>query len=326
MGQWRLGYRTMKTAAGAAIAVLAAQLLQLDFYVSAGILTILCIQKTRKKSFQSSWERLAACLIILVMGAVIFEVFNYAFWSIALVLLLFIPLTVRLQITSGIVTSAVIMFHLYTAENITTGLILNELALITIGLSTALVMNIYIPSNEEKLDSMQDDLEEQLAVIFHEFAAYIREGEQNWTGEEITRASDILKEAKNEALQNLENHIMRYEDTYYHYFKMREKQLDIIEQMMPLLTTIDYHVEQADMLASYMDELADGVNPRNTAYKYIDKLDELKESFKTMPLPETREEFEARAALAHLVRELEQYLAVKKQFKRTKEYGMFEAD
>lgn len=321
-----IGYRTLKTAVGASLAVLIAQIFQLEFFAAAGILTILCIQKTRKKSFESAWERLFACLLGIAFSGFIFEVFGYHFISVAVVLLLFIPVTVKLRITSGIVTSTVIMFHIYTMADLSVSLILNELALISIGVGTALVMNIYMPSNETILDQYQKELELLYAKIFHEFATYIRYGDNRWTGKEVTEVSDLLQNAKNLAMQNLENHILRYEDSYYHYFKMREKQLDIIERMMPLLTSIDYHVEQADMLAAFMDDLAEGVHPANTAHLFIEKLEDLQESFKSMPLPATRDEFEARSALAHLVRELEQYLLIKQQFKVTKNYGVFETD
>ncbi|SDN39946.1 aromatic acid exporter family protein [Alkalicoccus daliensis] len=321
-----IGYRTLKTAVGASVAILIAQMLQLEFFASAGILTILCIQKTRKKSFQSAWERMLACFLGLAAAGLIFELIGYHFISVALLLLIFIPITVQLKITSGIVTSAVIMFHVYTAGALTAELMLNELALISIGVGIALLMNIYIPSNESVLDSYQEELESLYAKIFHEFAAYIKNGDNKWNGKEITEASELLINAKNLAMQNLENHIFRYEDSYYHYFKMREKQLDIIERMMPLLTSIDYHVEQADMLAAFMDDLAEGVHPANTAHLYIEKLEKLQNSFKEMPLPDTRDEFEARSALAHLVRELDQYLWIKQQFKVTKKYGVFESD
>lgn len=322
---FNIGYRTLKTAVGASLAVLVAQLLQLEFFAAAGILTILCIQKTRKKSFQSAWERLLACLLGIAVSGIVFEIAGYHFISVAVVLLLFIPLTVRLGITSGIVTSTVIMFHIYTIADLSAGLILNELALISIGVGMALLMNIYMPSNEKILDGYQRELESLYAKIFHEFATYIRYGDNRWSGKEVTDASELLQNAKNLAMQNLENHILRYEDSYYHYFKMREKQLDIIERMMPLLTSIDYHVEQADMLAAFMDDLGEGVHPANTAYLFIEKLEDLQESFKSMPLPDTREEFEARSALAHLVRELEQYLLIKQQFKVTENYGVFES-
>jgi len=320
---FKIGYRTLKTAFGAMIAVAIAQALQLDFFASAGILAVLCVQKTRRRSIYDSWERFSACVIGMLFAVLIFELIGYHAISIGILLLLFIPTTLVLKIQGGIVTSSVIMFHIYTVADLSVSLLLNELALITIGIGIALLMNIYMPSQENRLEKMQQQIEEYYAKIFKEFAYYVRNGDNNWDGIEITSSANLLLSAKNEALQNLENHILRYEDVYYHYFKMREKQLDIIERMMPLLTSIDEHVEQADMLADFMEELSEGVHKENTAYIFIDKLESLQESFKDMPLPKTRDEFETRSALAHIVRELGQYLMIKGQFKPKKKYNVF---
>ena len=321
---FKIGYRTLKTAIGAALAIFIAQLFQLEFFVSAGILTMLCIQKTRHKTITNSWARFVACIIGMFYAIVLFELVGYHPISILLLILIFIPTTLYLNVQSGIITSAVIFFHLYTLQDVSVSIIMNELGLITIGILVALMMNLYMPGKERKLEGMQRDLERHYNTIFHEFAGYIRKGDSGWTGGEITAAERLLKDAKNQSLENLENHVLRYEDQYYHYFKMREKQLDIIERMMPLLTSIDYHVKQADMLADFMDGLADGVKPENTAERFIDELEELQESFREMALPQNRDEFEARSALLHLVHELRLYLDIKQQFKPLKSYGTLE--
>lgn len=54
---FKIGYRTVKTALGTGAAVFIAQLLGLEFYSSAGILVILCVQNTKRKSVQVSLHR-----------------------------------------------------------------------------------------------------------------------------------------------------------------------------------------------------------------------------------------------------------------------------
>lgn len=54
---FKIGYRTVKTAIGTGAAVFIAQLLGLEFYSSAGILVILCVQNTKRKSLQVSLHR-----------------------------------------------------------------------------------------------------------------------------------------------------------------------------------------------------------------------------------------------------------------------------
>ncbi|WP_096434741.1 aromatic acid exporter family protein [Alteribacter populi] len=320
---FRIGYRTLKTALGAALAIAIAQWLQLDFYASAGIITVLCIQKTKKKSFLISWARLLACLIGIVYAGVMFEIIAYHPITVGLLLLLFIPTTLIVNAQAGIATSTVIILHIYMLEEINMGIVMNEFALITIGIGCALLTNIYMPSVETKLGKDQDELEKRIRTIFHEFAVYVKKGDNNWDGKEITEAFDIVHRAKSTALQNLENHVLRYEDQYYHYFKMREKQFDIIERMMPLLTAIDIRVKQGEMVANFLEELSKGVHPDNTAHLFIAQLEDLKESFKEMALPKTREEFETRSSILQLIKELEQYLIIKRQFKPKREYSLF---
>ncbi|WP_026689349.1 aromatic acid exporter family protein [Alteribacter aurantiacus] len=320
---FRIGYRTLKTALGASAAIAIAQGLQLDFYASAGIIAVLCIQKTKKQSFQMSWERLLACMVGLLYAGVLFELLGYHPISVGILLLLFIPTMLVLKAQHGIVTSTVIILHIYTLEAISIPIVINEIGLILIGIGCALLMNIYMPSVESELLKLQEELEEKLRIILHEFAVYVKEGDNAWSGKELTEAADVLHQGKSIALQNLENHVLRYEDLYYHYFKMREKQLDIIERMMPLLASVDVQIRQGEMVAEFLDDLSAGVHPENTAHIFIDRLEELQESFKDMPLPNTREEFETRSALFQLIKELEQYLIIKRQFKPKKEYTMF---
>src|SRR5690606_40488897 len=74
---YSIGYRTMKTALGVAIAITMAQWLQLDYYVSAGILTILCIQPTKKKSIRAAFSRFIASIIGIAYAFIFFDVIYY---------------------------------------------------------------------------------------------------------------------------------------------------------------------------------------------------------------------------------------------------------
>lgn len=53
-----------------------------------------------------------------------------------LIVLLFIPITVMLKVQEGVVTSCVILLHVFNATTINLHLIINELLLLTIGLES----------------------------------------------------------------------------------------------------------------------------------------------------------------------------------------------
>ncbi|MCD8500976.1 MAG: hypothetical protein LRY71_03970 [Bacillaceae bacterium] len=152
-------------------------------------------------------------------------------------------------------------------------------------------------------------------MIFEQFAIYLKEGDNNWDGKEITETADLLKKGKGIALANIENHLLRYDDQYYHYFKMREKQLDIIERMMPLITSFQETFIQGDKISDFLMELSQAVTPEKSPIDILERLYALQDEFKEMELPKNREEFEIRSSLFGLVKEIEQYLIIKRHFK-----------
>jgi uncharacterized membrane protein YgaE (UPF0421/DUF939 family) len=312
---FKIGYRTIKTALGTMFAIIIAQLLDLHNFPSAGILTILCIQVTKKKSLRAAWSRFLACILAMVFSSILFEFISYSPYVIGLLLLLFIPTTVTLKVNEGIVTSSVIILHLYSAGKITWGVILNETALIIIGIGVALVMNLYMPSLENKLIEYQEKIERNFSVILMEIVNYLRTDESKWDGKEITETNRLLSEAKTLAFRDVENHFLRDEDIYYHYFNMREKQFEIIERILHLVTNIPAKVKQSGLLAKFIEDLSKNVHPQNTAIVYLRELESLTREFREMDLPVTREEFESRAALLQLTKEMEEYLQLKHSFK-----------
>ncbi|WP_173916210.1 aromatic acid exporter family protein [Halobacillus sp. Marseille-Q1614] len=313
----KIGYRTIKTAIGTPLAIWIATLLELENFASAGILTILCIQITRKRSFLSAWHRFAACMVAIIYSFLFFELLGYHPLSIGLMLFLFIPTTVWLKVTPGIVTSSVIILHLYTAQSIGLAIIWNELLLIVVGIGTALLLNLYMPSLEGKLENYQSEIENNFAAILKEIASFLREGNEGWTGKEITETAALIEKAKALSFRDVENHLLRSHNPYYHYFHMRTKQFELLERMLPLVTRISGTHENSLKIAEFFEELSEGVNPGNTAVIYLKKLKILREEFKQKELPATREEFEIRASLFHLLNEIEEYLIIKRSFKKS---------
>lgn len=312
---FKIGYRTIKTALGVTIAIFIAALMELEYYTSAGIITILCIQATKKKSLQSSWSRFLASTVAIIFSFLLYKLVGYNPITLGVILLFFIPTTVFLRIQEGIVTSSVIIFHLYNKKSFTIDFLLNEYAIIIIGIGVALIMNLYMPSVDKELKKYQKEIEQYFTVIFKEIAVYLRQQESSWDGKELTLVHESIEEAKSLAVRDIQNHLTRYENTYYAYFKIRERQLQIIERVLPLVTSLTHSCEQGEILAEFVDDISNSIHPGNTAKRFLNKIEELKKEFRQMELPKTREEFEARASLLQFFREMEQYLIIKSYFR-----------
>lgn len=111
-----MGSRTIKTAIGAGLAIWVASLLQLEFATYAGIIVIMCIEKTKRRSLETIWKKFFASILSLLLGALAFETFGYTPLIFSIFILLFVPILVKLNIQGGFVTSMVVMLHIYTLK------------------------------------------------------------------------------------------------------------------------------------------------------------------------------------------------------------------
>lgn len=85
-------------------------------------------------------------MIGVTIGGLVFEFIGYSPLTFSLTLLLFIPIAVKVKATEGIITSTVIILHIYNAGALTVGLVINEVILLSIGITIGIVLNLYMPS------------------------------------------------------------------------------------------------------------------------------------------------------------------------------------
>lgn len=316
----KIGSRTIKTAIATPIAIAAAQFVGVSNVATAGIITMLCIQPSRKKSVETALQRFLACLLAILFSAVFFELIGYTAITLSLLLLLFIPTTIFLKIEQGIMTSTVITLNIYMFETVNWNFITNQLILIVIGIGTGLIVNLYMPKLEKELTRKQKELERNFKIILLELSKYIRYEKMDWDGKEITVVEEILEETATLAERDKENHMLREDHSFINYFEMRQKQFELIQQMLPLVTHIPKRDDVSESIADFLEELSRAVHPGNTAVIYLDQLSQLQEAFKAETLPKSVDHFESRSNLMQLLNVLEEYLLLKKEFKKSDLY------
>lgn len=304
----RIGFRTIKTAIGVSISILLAQAMQLEYYTAAGILTLLCIQKSRKQSTQAVISRLFACLAGLLFSSLLFEIIGYQPYSFLVLLLLFIPFCVRFRIQEGIASSSVIVMHVYMQGQIEPAFFVNEVLVMIIGLGVGLLINWYMPSIDKELNRYKQDVDQLISGILTEMACYLKEGYTLWDGKELLQLSDALQKAKRLAALDAENNLHRKENSYEHYFQIKQQQYDILERMLPSISRITVQMEQGIRIGDFVQDLSLHLNNRDQMSHFRKTLRDIREYHKQLPLPESRHEFENRASLYAVANELERFI------------------
>lgn len=310
-----IGYRTLKTGIGASIAIILAEKLGLQYAAAAGIITVLSIQNTKKQSVKIAVKRMEACILALAISFILFKTFGYHEVIFGMFLLIFIPIAVRFNLEEGIVVSAVLITHLLVEGSVETFWILNELGLMVVGVVVALVLNLYIPSMEEEIKEDQIYIEKNMKEILIHMSVALKKHYVSIREEELfTSLEARLKMAKKRAYKNLNNYFLLDASYYVQYVEMRIKQFETIKRMREHFKRFFTTYKQTIIISNFTEKIAHCIYEGNSAESLLRDLEILREEFKKMPLPVTREEFENRAMLYQFLNDIEQFLNIKKEF------------
>ena len=313
LNPYKIGFRTVKTAVGMTLGVIICKLLGLDNYASSAILVVLCIKHTKMHSVQAILSRLVSCLLILFLGSAIFSLLGQHAFVLGLIVLLFIPLTVVLNVQEGVITSCVILLHVFNAKAINGHLILNEIMLLIVGLGIAFLMNLMMPSLDKKLNHFKQDIENQITEIFNIFSQAC-----SMHNDHLNIKFDSLllniKKAKSLAFRDVKNHFVRNENSFYHYFDMREEQVELLKRMTSLLERINTDDPILEKISQLMYEIGSNVNSNDYTAIRLHSLYEIRLSLDDLPLPTTHKTLNSRAHIIQILNELEEYLNIKSQF------------
>lgn len=313
LNPYKIGFRTVKTAVGMTLGVIICKLLGLDNYASSAILVVLCIKHTKMHSVQAILSRLVSCLLILFLGSAIFSLLGQHAFVLGLIVLWFIPLTVVLNVQEGVITSCVILLHVFNAKAINGHLILNEIMLLIVGLGIAFLMNLMMPSLDKKLNHFKQDIENQITEIFNIFSQAC-----SMHNDHLNIKFDSLllniKKAKSLAFRDVKNHFVRNENSFYHYFDMREEQVELLKRMTSLLERINTDDPILEKISQLMYEIGSNVNRNDYTALRLHSLYEIRLSLDDLPLPTTHKTLNSRAHIIQILNELEEYLNIKSQF------------
>ena len=95
---------------------------------------------------------------------------------------------------------------------------------------------------------------------------------------------------------------------------MRKRQNDILRDMAENVNRCRLAASESLILAQLFKKTAQQLSQKNPAQDLLDDITQYLAIFRERPLPKTREEFETRATLLQLLRDLETFIQVKVDF------------
>ena len=304
-----------KMAISATLALIISNILGLQYATVAAVIAILSIQDTRKKALVISYKRIVACSIGILLSVILYSILGNRALIFGILLIILIPLTSRLKVQEGMVPAVVLSTHFLVANNITITLIFNEILLMIIGIGVASVANIFMPSLEDKFKDDKEWIEEHYRVIISKMAKSLITYTVDIDEQKlINKVEKRLYESKETAYKIVNNNFFKSSSYYTDYINMRINQFDTIKRMRLHFQRFNIPVEQMNVMAGFALCVAENIREMNDCKSLLRDLDILRNEFKKMELPKTREEFESRAQLLQFLNDMEEFLLIKRNF------------
>lgn len=313
----KLLIRTLKIAVGSSAAIYAADVLQLEYAASAGSIALLTLVTTKWETLKLSLFRVLTFLGTALLAWVAFTHFDSEWVTYGAFIFVLVFVSEMLGMKATISVNAVIGTHFLTKGDFGISFIKNEFLLVFLGVSIAIILNLFHDTHSQKRYLIRNMrwTEQQLQAILREMASYLfcREmGRNVW--EDLRNLETKLHAFIRDAYEYQNNTFQSHPGYYIDYFEMRMKQCDVLHNLHYEMKKIRTMPRQAEIIAEYILYLTDYVTEMNVPKLQLEKLHQIFCDMEKETLPVTREEFESRAMLYHILMDLEEFLVYKKRF------------
>ncbi|NDL67763.1 aromatic acid exporter family protein [Anaerotalea alkaliphila] len=312
---WFLLFRAAKKTLGFLLAVGVAELAGLEFSLSAGVITLLMFLDPVRQSPRTAWQRVATAAAALLLSSLAFRTFGFNLAAFGGFLFLFVAGVLAARANAGLVVNTVLVTHVYALERADLPVLANEMGLMLVGVATALLLNLYMPSTERIIRELIGDLEGQLrAVLLHMGSQLENQCRLDTEQVSLEALEETIQRGKEKAEAFINSDYLHNRQYYLAYFRMREEQHNQLRHMCRHFDVIHVAREQGSVLARFTERLSAAIAEENSGEELLEEIGRLKAFFKTQPLPASREEFENRASLYQYLNDLEAFVSIKRRF------------
>lgn len=315
--------QALRIAAGSGAAMFAASALHLEFAASAGMVTLLTILTTRWETLKLSAARILTFFLAVVLCWIIFSQISRAgaAFGVFVFFLIIVSEWIGWRVTASV--NAVIGTHFLATRDFSLHFIVNEFLIVMIGILIAVIVNLFQNNGRQK-EKIMDGIrcvEADFRDILKELAKDLSRKSPSEKGQctdnvwvKLDLLEQRLKDYQEQARIYQYNTFQSHTSYYSLYFEMRSKQCSALQSLHSELDKIREMPKQADIIAGFIRYLMEHVREMNDPVKQLWRLEELFEDMKRQELPRTREEFESRAVLYHILMDLEEFIQYKHQF------------
>lgn len=168
---------------------------------------------------------------------------------------------------------------------------------------------------EDEFDKLSMQVDEEIKGIIHRMAENLmREDKTGYNADCFIRLEDKIYFAKECALRNWNNTLWSQSSYELDYIRMRENQNRVLRNIYDSIILIKMLPAQTMQVAAFFKEIEAQYHRENDVEGLLNILQKMLSDMKLENLPQSREEFEARALLFYTLMQLDEFLRLKNRF------------
>lgn len=304
-----------KISIAVALAIGIANLLQLEFAISAGIVAILTILPTKRETVKTAAERLLAFVIAMGIAYICFEVLGTNQWAFMIYILPYAFICCLRKWNAAIAMNSVLISHFISLGSMNVHTVTNELLIFGIGVGIGIFMNLHLRSDRTAMNNLKKQTDEQIARILRRMGERINDRNlADYNGDCFKMLEHIIREAKNTAEMNYKNQLKSQRDKDAAYISMRNRQYAVLREMYKMVSTLETTPGTARVISDFFYNMADAFHESNDCKELLERFSEMEAYMEEQSLPTNRQEFEDRARLFMLMSYIQEFLEIKESF------------
>ena len=298
---------SVKMIFAAIFSICVAQLFNLDFAISAGIVAILTIQPSKRETFSTAIARFYGFVIAIVISFICFKIFGITTLGFFVYLAIYVFICQKFRWYSAIAMNSVLISHFLSIGVMNFQTIVNESLIFLIGVLFGILVNLHLHKNVKEMNRLKNLLTEQVQKIINRMSQrIIDQNLQNYDGKCFIQLNKDFYLAKEIADVNYKNQLKK-DDSEIKYLENLGNQIGILYEMYKRVKNIKTQPSTAKIISDFLQKVSEEYPIQNNEI-LLNEFNELWNEMKNRPLPQTRQEFEDRAELFTLLELIEEFI------------------
>jgi uncharacterized membrane protein YgaE (UPF0421/DUF939 family) len=298
---------SVKMIFAAICSICVAQLFNLDFAISAGIVAILTIQPSKRETFSTAIARFYGFVIAIVISFICFKIFGITTLGFFVYLTIYVFICQKFRWYSAIAMNSVLISHFLSIGVMNFQTIVNESLIFLIGVLFGILVNLHLHKNTKEMNRLKNLLTEQVQKIINRMSQrIIDQNLQNYDGKCFIQLNKDFYLAKEIADVNYKNQLKK-DDSDIKYLENLGNQIGILYEMYKRVKNIKTQPSTAKIISDFLQKVSLEYPIQNNEI-LLNEFNSIWQEMKNRPLPQTRQEFEDRAELFTLLELIEEFL------------------